>query len=99
MPPFVNGVFRLIVRWLDLALRDFEEAMQDIAQTNPEAARDVAQKIWEGTQRLARHPDQGRIGRVSATRELVISGTSYIVPYRIAGDCVQILRTVYVYVL
>ena len=41
---------------------------------------------------LATHPASGRIGRVPGTRELVITGTPYIVPYRVRGDAVEILR-------
>ncbi len=34
----------------------------------------------------------GRAGRVPGTRELVISGTPYIVPYRVRGGAVEVLR-------
>jgi toxin ParE1/3/4 len=34
----------------------------------------------------------GRPGRVSGTRELVIPGTPYIVPYRVRGGKLEILR-------
>ena len=34
----------------------------------------------------------GRPGRVPGTRELVIPGTPYIVPYRVQGEAIQILR-------
>jgi toxin ParE1/3/4 len=33
----------------------------------------------------------GRPGRVAGTRELVVSGTPYIIPYRVAGTYVDIL--------
>ena len=42
-------------------------------------------------ERLAQFPAIGRLGRVEGTRELVISGTSYIVPYRVKADAVQII--------
>ncbi len=82
----------LIIKWLTLAIQDFEEAMQYIHQANPEAAERVAQKIWELTQNLAHYPGQGGPGRVNGTRELVISDTPYIVPYRVMGNHVEILR-------
>ena len=34
----------------------------------------------------------GRPGRVPGTRELVVPGTRYLVPYRVTGDTLQILR-------
>ena len=33
----------------------------------------------------------GRIGRVYGTRELVVTGTPFILPYRISGQHIQIL--------
>ena len=37
-------------------------------------------------------PHRGRRGRWPATRELVIPGTPCIVPYRVKGDLIEILR-------
>ena len=37
-------------------------------------------------------PHRGRPGRWPGTRELIIPGTPYIVPYRVKGDLVEILR-------
>jgi plasmid stabilization system protein ParE len=34
----------------------------------------------------------GRAGRVTGTRELVVAGTPYIVPYRVRVEAVEILR-------
>lgn len=34
----------------------------------------------------------GRPGRVPGTRELVIPRTTFIVPYRLVGNTIQILR-------
>lgn len=85
----------LIIKWLTLAAQDFEEAMQYIHQANPEAAERVARRIWELTQKLAHHPGQGRPGRVNGTRELVISETPYIVPYRVVDNRVEILRVLH----
>lgn len=38
------------------------------------------------------NPEIGRTGRVSGTRELVIRGTPFIVPYRAVGGDIHILR-------
>jgi len=34
----------------------------------------------------------GRLGRVKGTRELVVSGTPYVICYRVEPDAVVILR-------
>ncbi|WP_242518673.1 MULTISPECIES: type II toxin-antitoxin system RelE/ParE family toxin [Thiorhodovibrio] len=44
---------------------------------------------------MTQNPSIGRLGRVRDTRELVISGTSYIVAYRVVGDLVLILRVLH----
>ena len=38
------------------------------------------------------HPKSGRPGRVAGTLELVIPRLPYIVPYRIKGDAIEVLR-------
>ena len=75
-----------------LALADLDELMACIAKDNPEAATKVAGKIWETTRMLSNHPAMGKSGRVPGTREMVATGTSYIVPYRVVANEVQILR-------
>ncbi len=49
-----------------------------------------AQRIWDGCQRLKQFPESGRPGRVPMTREVIVH--PYIIPYRIKGDCVEILN-------
>jgi len=80
------------VKYLLRAAADLESATDYIARDSPEAARRVAVKITKAIQALRRHPAKGRPGRVPGTRELVIAGTPYIVPYRVRGNSVEILR-------
>jgi toxin ParE1/3/4 len=40
---------------------------------------------------LRDHPNLGKPGRLTGTRELVVGGTPYVVPYRVLGDDVEIL--------
>ena len=75
-----------------MALADLDELMAYIAEDDAEAATKVAEKIWEITQMLSNHPAIGKPGRISGTREIVATGTSYIVPYRVVGNEIQILR-------
>lgn len=80
------------IRWLHLALSDLDELIGFIAKDNPKAANKVAERIWETTRMLSDHPAMGKPGRVPGTREMVVPGTSYIVPYRVVANDVQILR-------
>jgi toxin ParE1/3/4 len=80
------------VRWLRRALRNLDEEAEYIARDNPNAAARIVQRIATSVEQLATHPASGRPGRVPGTRELVVSGTPYIVPYRVHGATVEILR-------
>jgi toxin ParE1/3/4 len=37
------------------------------------------------------HPHIGRAGRVIGTRELVVSGTPYVIPYRVKEDRLELI--------
>jgi toxin ParE1/3/4 len=78
--------------WRGQALADLLALQAHIARDDPRAARRVARKIGAAVEQLERFPHIGRTGRVQGTRELVVAGTPYIVPYRIKADEVQILR-------
>ncbi|MGZ8341172.1 MAG: type II toxin-antitoxin system RelE/ParE family toxin [Telluria sp.] len=47
------------------------------------------------TNKLADFPDIGRPGRVMGTRELIIH-PNYVIPYRVRGEFVDILRVQHV---
>jgi toxin ParE1/3/4 len=80
------------VRWLTRALANLEAEAEYIARYNSKAAAAIVQAIHEAVNQLQPFPALGRPGRVIGTRELVISGTPYIVPYRVRNDEIQILR-------
>ena len=80
------------VRWLRTALANLDAEAEYIAQDNPAAARRVVQKILRAADLLKKNPAMGRAGRVAGTRELVVAETPYILPYRVRGDAVEILR-------
>jgi len=80
------------VRWLRKALENLDSEAEYIAKDNPSATEHVVTAIIEATERLRNYPGMGRAGRVLGTRELVISGTPYILPYRVRGDVIEILR-------
>jgi len=82
----------LSVRWTRPALADFVEVQQYIANENPDAARRVAERVWQSVQHLVGNPHAGREGHVGGTREWLISDTPYLVVYRIRNGEVEILR-------
>jgi toxin ParE1/3/4 len=67
------------------ALRDY------IARENPGAAARTATTLLAAVDRMAELPNLGRPGRVSATRELVVPGTRYVIPYRVRGERLEII--------
>ena len=83
------------VKWTRNALDNLDHAVEYIATDKPAAADSVALKIWNAAQRLADQPGLGRPGRVSGTRELVVSGLPYILPYVEKDGFVYILRVMH----
>ena len=64
-----------------------------IEQDDPAAAQRVALHIVYNVETLLPNsPEMGRPGRVPGTRELVIPKTPFIVPYRLVGTTIQVLR-------
>lgn len=82
----------MIIKWLDNALHDLQMLRQYIAHENPSAAKHVASCIINRVNLLSEQPGIGRPGRISGTRELVILGTPYILPYRVKNNTLEILR-------
>ncbi|HMR68838.1 MAG TPA: type II toxin-antitoxin system RelE/ParE family toxin [Rubrivivax sp.] len=80
------------VRWLRKAVRNLDDEATYIAADDTEAARRVVQRVLEAVSMLEEQPGLGRPGRVPGTRELVVARTRYIVPYRVRGETVEILR-------
>lgn len=78
--------------WLKTALKNLDEIAEYIAQDSPQEAQQVMDAIEIQVKLLATQPALGRSGRVLGTRELVISNTHYLVPYRIKNNMVEILR-------
>ena len=80
------------VVWFRSAIADLEEARAYIARDDPKAARRVASALVASVDRLSEYPGIGRPGRIPGTRELVVSRTPYLIPYRVRDGVVEILR-------
>ncbi len=83
------------VRWLTRAIESLIAARNYIAQDNPKAAEEFFSYVIVSTTHLEQYPQIGRTGRVHGTRELVLVKYPYIVPYRVKGEEVQILRVLH----
>ncbi|MHB8731413.1 MAG: type II toxin-antitoxin system RelE/ParE family toxin [bacterium] len=81
--------------WLVDAVNDLTTMRAYIARDNPGAAADVAKRIRDAVRTLADYPAAGRPGRVPDTREFIINGTPYLLPYRVTHDRVEILRVLH----
>lgn len=80
------------VEWLRTALRNLDDEATFIATDDAAAARRVVERVLAAVALLAEQPGLGRPGRVPGTRERVVDKTRYIVPYRVRGKIVVILR-------
>jgi len=80
------------VSWLHTALRNLNDEAEYIALDDPRAAQLVVGRVLAAVSMLAEQPGLGRPGRVPGTRELVVTKTRYVVPYRVRGDVVEVLR-------
>lgn len=80
------------IKWLRTARKNLDAATSYIAGEDPEAAQKAYAHIKKSVEALGDHPEMGRPGRIFGTKELVISGYPFIVPYRIRGKEVHILR-------
>lgn len=79
--------------WSDRAIDDLETIHDFIARDDPKAALETVRQIAALVEeRLSKFPEIGRPGRIPGTRELVVPGTPYIVPYRVKTDRIEIAR-------
>ena len=83
------------IEWQRKAAEDLRAAVEFILTDNPRAAATVFRTIRSAVERLATHPEMGRVGRIANTRELVIPRLPYLVAYRIEPDTVTILRVLH----
>ena len=83
------------IAWTDRAVRDLSALRAYIARENPRAAKATAETLIESIERLAEYPASGRHGRIPDTRELVVAGTPFIIPYRVKENTVEILGVIH----
>jgi toxin ParE1/3/4 len=91
-PQWMQNGATMRVRWLKKAGKSLDAATDYIAQDDPGAAAEMYKHIRSRVDELAEQPGQGRPGRIFGTKELVIDKYPFIVPYRVKGNEIQVLR-------
>lgn len=82
--------------WAPEAEQDLNHIETYISEDNPVAAFDIVEKIFDTTENILKtHSAAGKIGRILGTRELIIFGTPYIVPYRVTERFIEIIRVLH----
>jgi len=83
------------VEWTAAALANFEEQFDYTAREDPLAAGRTFSHLIDVVEGLARFPSMGHPGRIPGTRELVVSGTPFVVAYQVLGQTVEVLRVLH----
>ncbi|MEM9220057.1 MAG: type II toxin-antitoxin system RelE/ParE family toxin [Cyanobacteria bacterium P01_F01_bin.150] len=83
------------IKWTKQAIADLNHAYDYIAETAPDTAQQIIERIDKSLQSLQQFPEMGRMGRVNQTRELVIPRTPFILPYRIRQNRIEILAVLH----
>jgi toxin ParE1/3/4 len=77
--------------WSPRASEHLTHLRSYIARDSPNVANRIAGTLLAAVERLAELPNLGRPGRVAGTRELVVPGTPYVIPYRVRGDRIEVI--------
>jgi toxin ParE1/3/4 len=79
------------VIWSPRAIKHLTALSGYIAADNPQAAAAVVAKIVESVDRLVEQPHSGRPGRIAGTREFVVPGAPYVIPYRVRAGRLDLI--------
>ena len=90
--PLAQSGKSMRVRWLKKAIMNLDAEADYIALENTTAAAEMFVYVKAKVDALGDFPSSGRPGRVPGTRELVIDHYPFVVPYRVVGDELHVLR-------
>jgi toxin ParE1/3/4 len=79
------------LRWTDGAIEDLQSAHRYLEAEKPRAAWQLVNTVVSAVERLEQFPHMGRPGRVEGSRELPVTGTPFVVAYRVKGESIHIL--------
>jgi plasmid stabilization system protein ParE len=80
------------LRLFPAAIRDLKELRAYIAADDPAASVSVSARLGKAIALIAEKPSIGRPTPQRPIREWAVPGLPYLIPYRIEGDTVEILR-------
>jgi addiction module RelE/StbE family toxin len=83
------------LRWSPEAEAELLAIHDYIAADNPTAADPIERGLHEAADSLSTFPHKGRIGRWEGTRELVLTGSPYLIVYQLRSDAIYIVRVVH----
>ena len=85
----------MTIIWAPAARTDLRNLLLYIAKDNVDAALRMQDRIEGAVAKLDDMPERTRLGRLANTRELVISGTPYLVILRVTGEQVEVARVMH----
>ncbi len=80
------------IDWSPDAIDDLAQIHAYIAGDNIEAAQRITLEVAYAAALLADNSAAGKPGRLPGTREFIVAGTPFIIPYHVSGNALQILR-------
>jgi toxin ParE1/3/4 len=83
------------VIWTARARFELHEIADYASPISASAALALVRRLRQAGKQLGEHPHKGRPGRVDGSRELVVNGTPYILPYRVRDGRVEILAVLH----
>ena len=83
------------VVWSRRAIRHLVSLREFIARDSEQNAAFVAERILSSVDILRAHPEMGRPGRASGTRELVVPETPFIIPYRLKDNRLELIAVLH----
>lgn len=83
------------VIWTARARVELDDIADYVAPISASAALALVRRLRQAGKQLGEHPHMGRPGRVDGSRELVVNGTPYILPYRVRDGRVEILAVLH----
>ena len=83
------------IRWTRQARADIDAVFEYVAADNIRGAEQTVERIQEAAAILVRHSTAGRTGRVLGTREVIVAGTPWVIPYRVGRGFIDILAVIH----
>jgi len=77
--------------WSPRAVAHLAALRAHVTRDSPRVAQRIAQILLAAAERLTEFPNLGRPGRIQGTRECVVPGTPYVMPYRVRGERLEVI--------